>query len=185
MVATSFATLTDGLQNVSLFDQAFAQCLTCATPTIVNTPGTYTIPATRAGTPKSVLFVDDNPVERESVRLALPGIRVIGSNPYVIRRILLWSSETQIAVLSEESAKHEQMMRQQIKREDDRASISREEFLAKLNCSLHLRSITSLDSEYYARAFELINKPIQYNWQEMDDGRDGVVSFKWRIGKSD
>ena len=47
-------------------------------------------------TPKSVVLVDDNPVERESVKAALPGERPIGDNPYATRRILLCSAETQV-----------------------------------------------------------------------------------------
>lgn len=45
--------------------------------------------------PESVVFVDDNPVERAAVASTLPDIRVIGGNPYLTRRILLWSAETQ------------------------------------------------------------------------------------------
>src|SRR6185503_5897760 len=44
--------------------------------------------------PKNVVFVDDNPVERESIKRAFPGIRTLGSYPYLWRRILLWSPET-------------------------------------------------------------------------------------------
>src|ERR1019366_4237781 len=61
-------------------------------------------------TSKSVVFVDDNPVEREAVRSSIPGIRVIGSNPYATRRILLWSSETQVLTLSEESVRRDEMI---------------------------------------------------------------------------
>ncbi|MCX2561716.1 HAD-IIIC family phosphatase [Acetobacter farinalis] len=50
--------------------------------------------------PKSVVFVDDNPVERAAVASAFPDIRVIGGNPYLTRRVLLWSAETQIAQLT-------------------------------------------------------------------------------------
>jgi FkbH-like protein len=114
-------------------------------------------------TPKSVVFVDDNPVERESVRLALPGIRVLGANPYVLRRVLLWSPEMQVARISTETANREEMMRQQIKRETDRASISRKEFLQKLNCSVQILAIESSESKSYSRAFELLNKTNQFN----------------------
>jgi FkbH-like protein len=114
-------------------------------------------------TPKSVVFVDDNPVERESVRAALPGIRVIGDNPYLTRRILLWSSETQVARLTKESANRETMMRQQQKRESERASVSREDFLMGLKCRVQIDKIISIDDPQFGRSFELLNKTNQFN----------------------
>jgi FkbH-like protein len=126
-------------------------------------------------TPKSVVFVDDNPVERESVAAALPGIRVIGSNPYVVRRILLWSSETQVARLSAESVNRDAMVRKQQLRETERASMSREEFLQGLNCSVRLLRLKSTSSADFPRSFELLNKTNQFNttgkrWTEAQIG---------------
>jgi len=114
-------------------------------------------------TPKSVLFIDDNPVERESVRLALPGIRVLGENPYVVRRVLLWSPETQVARLTDESITRENMMRQQIERETQRDTLSREEFLRQLNCFVRVQMVGSVNSELFPRSFELLNKTNQFN----------------------
>jgi FkbH-like protein len=114
-------------------------------------------------TPKSVVFVDDNPVERESVAAALPGIRVIGSNPFVVRRILLWSSETQVARLSSESVNRDAMMRKQQLREAERVSMSREEFLRGLNCSIRLSRLSSTSSSDFPRSLELLNKTNQFN----------------------
>jgi FkbH-like protein len=124
-------------------------------------------------TPKSVLFVDDNPVERESVAAALPGIRVIGSNPFVVRRILLWSSETQVARLSAESVNRDAMIRKQQLRETERASMSREEFLLGLNCSVRLSRLSSTSSSDFPRSLELLNKTNQFNttgkrWSEAE-----------------
>jgi FkbH-like protein len=113
--------------------------------------------------PKSVVFVDDNPVEREAVRSALPGIRVIGSNPYLTRRILLWSAETKPAVLTEESVKREESIRGQIVREEKRASLSREDFLKSLNCRMSFTFVTSADQPEFARVLELTNKTNQFN----------------------
>jgi FkbH-like protein len=113
--------------------------------------------------PKSVVFVDDNPVEREAVKSALPGIRVIGSNPYLTRRILLWSAETKPAVLTEESVKREESIRGQIVREEKRASLSREEFLKSLNCRMEFTIITSADQPEFTRVLELTNKTNQFN----------------------
>jgi FkbH-like protein len=44
---------------------------------------------------RSALFIDADPAERDAMRLAFPDIRTLGDLPYYIRRILLWSPETQ------------------------------------------------------------------------------------------
>lgn len=113
--------------------------------------------------PKSVVFVDDNPVERASVNTAFPEIRTIGGNPYLTRRILLWSPETQVARLTQESAQRETMIRRQIAREETRASLNREEFLASLECTVSLTYITDTEQPELARALELTNKTNQFN----------------------
>jgi FkbH-like protein len=112
---------------------------------------------------KSVVFVDDNPVERAAVKAALPDIRVIGSNPYLTRRILLWAPETQVATVTSESARREDMIRKQIVREETRATMTREQFLATLGCTLKFTEIVSVDQPQFGRALELINKTNQFN----------------------
>ncbi|MCF4129211.1 HAD-IIIC family phosphatase [Methylobacterium sp. SyP6R] len=114
-------------------------------------------------TPASAVFVDDNPVERESVKAALPGIRTIGSDPFVIRRILLWSPETQIAKRSSESQRREQMLRQQFAREEERASMSREDFLSGLGSTLSIWEVADHGHRTFSRIFELVNKTNQFN----------------------
>ena len=49
MPTTIFANLPDGLQFLSLFDQAFAQTVALYPPVIVTTSGTYTIAPTQFG----------------------------------------------------------------------------------------------------------------------------------------
>ena len=118
----------------------------------------------RAGlTPKSVVFVDDNPVEREAALAALPGLRVIGANPFVTRRILLWSTETQVLNLTPESAARETMMHQQQQRELERGTTSRAEFLRGLDCRVQLSVVTATADAQFGRSFELLNKTNQFN----------------------
>lgn len=114
-------------------------------------------------TPKSVVFVDDNPVERESVKSALPGIRVIGDNPFETKRILLWSPETQRLSITKESRSREEMMRKQVVREKDREALSREDFLASLDCQVALARINNPEDGRLGRALELLNKTNQFN----------------------
>ena len=114
-------------------------------------------------TPRSVVFVDDNPVEREAARAALPGLRTIGANPFVTRRILLWSPETQVLRLTRESVARETMMQQQQQREMERGATSRGEFLAGLGCRLRLSTVAATADPHFARSFELLNKTNQFN----------------------
>ncbi len=111
---------------------------------------------------KSAVFVDDNPIEREAVRAALPDIRCIGANPYLTRRILLWSAETQIAHLTSESIGREQAIRGQIVREETRVSLGRAEFLASLNSRVSFTPVLSGQPEFI-RVLELTNKTNQFN----------------------
>ncbi len=114
-------------------------------------------------TPKSVLFIDDNPIERESVKTAFPDIRVLGSDSHSLRRILLWSSETQVATLSRESLNRDAMIRATAERDNLRTEMSREEFLAQLQCCIEIKQLSGISSPDFSRIFELINKTNQYN----------------------
>jgi HAD superfamily phosphatase (TIGR01681 family) len=102
--------------------------------------------------PPSVVFIDDNPVERAAVQAAFPDIRVLGSEPYVVRRILLWSPETQVAVITEESSRRTEMVHSQVERESARKRFSKEEFLASLNVKNDsFRNLRSQPSEISPR----------------------------------
>jgi FkbH-like protein len=114
-------------------------------------------------TAKSVVLVDDNPVERESVKSALPGIRAIGSDPFVVRRILLWSPETQLPFRSNESKRRAEMLKAQIGRESHKATMSRSEFLKGLNSKLNLWKISDSNHPSFTRVLELVNKTNQFN----------------------
>lgn len=113
--------------------------------------------------PKSVVFVDDNPVERAAVTSAFPEIRAIGGNPYLTRRILLWAAETQISQLTDESNRREEMIRSQMEREETRSAMDRDAFLASLNCEVSFVVITNTDQPEFGRALELTNKTNQFN----------------------
>jgi FkbH-like protein len=132
--------------------------------------------------PRSVVFIDDNPVERASVKAAFPDMRVIGENPYLWRRILLWSPETQVASITAESASRTAMVQAQVEREQQRKQLTRDDFLASLDVNLTLTEVASLSHQDFPRLLELINKTNQFNttgqrrtFQECDDfiGRGG------------
>ena len=113
--------------------------------------------------PSSVVFVDDNPVERASIEAAFPGIRTLGEHPYGIRRALLWSSETQFTTITEESLRRSEMMLKQADRELSRKSLTREEFLRSLHVKLEAILITSTKHPRFERVLELVNKTNQFN----------------------
>ncbi|TWB51657.1 HAD superfamily phosphatase (TIGR01681 family)/FkbH-like protein [Rhizobium sp. ERR 922] len=114
-------------------------------------------------TAKSVVFVDDNPVERDAVKSMYPDIRVLAAQPFNTRRILQNSPSTQIARLTAETINRDAMMRSQQEREKSRKALTREEFLQSLNCVVDLASIRSTDDQRFGRAFELLNKTNQFN----------------------
>jgi FkbH-like protein len=112
---------------------------------------------------RNAVFIDDNPVERENVLAAHPGIRVLGNDLYSIRRVLLWSSETQVAEISDESTRRTEMTKSQLERERERKVLPRDEFLRSLQVSIGRESIHGASHPRFSRAFELINKSNQFN----------------------
>jgi FkbH-like protein len=113
--------------------------------------------------PRSVVFIDDNPAERFAVQSAFPEIRAFGPNPYLWRRILLWSPETQVAAINAEAAARTEMVQAQIKRETERKQLSREEFLATLGVEITLFDVADVADPAFQRALELVNKSNQFN----------------------
>jgi FkbH-like protein len=113
--------------------------------------------------PGSVVFVDDNPVERAAVAAAHPGIRTLGAEPYHFRRVMLWSAETQVSVITAESGQRTEMIQAQVVREETRREMTHGDFLKTLGTTFRPISIGSIDHPRFARAIELINKSNQFN----------------------
>jgi FkbH-like protein len=123
--------------------------------------------------PRNVLFVDDNPAERARMEATFPGMRTLGANPYVIRRVLLQAPELQPATLTTESVQRTAMVQSQLRREADRATLSLEEFASQQQVKLHLLRIAETSHPRFPRALELINKTNQFNttgrrWTEQE-----------------
>ncbi len=111
----------------------------------------------------NVVMIDDNPVEREAIKESIPGIRVLGSHPYYLKRVLLWSPETQRAVITDESKRKTEMVHRQIKREETRRTLSHDEFLKSLGLDVTIGAVTGGDSSEINRVLELFNKTNQFN----------------------
>jgi FkbH-like protein len=141
--------------------------------------------------PSSVVFVDDNPVERAAIKEAFPEIRVLGAPHYYWKRILLWSAETQVTTITEESTQRTEMVQAQVKREFARSAMSREEFLLSLDLNVTLQAVRSVGNARFARAFELLNKTNQFNttgkrWSHADCQRFfGDSGVWWVVDVSD
>jgi FkbH-like protein len=88
---------------------------------------------------------------------------VLGPNPYLWRRILLWSPETQVATITAESAARTEMVQKQVEREGQRKRLSRAEFLASLELRAGLHEVASIADNRFGRTLELINKTNQFN----------------------
>jgi FkbH-like protein len=68
-----------------------------------------------------------------------------------------------VANVTAESAERSEMIKAQVQRETERKKLSRPEFLASLNVSVSLVSISSSSDPRFQRAFELLNKTNQFN----------------------
>ncbi|MBI0534858.1 HAD-IIIC family phosphatase [Roseomonas sp. KE2513] len=113
--------------------------------------------------PDSVLFVDDNPVERAAIREAFPGMRTMDAPLAEWRRILLWAPELQRAVITDEAVARTEMIKAQIAREAVRSEMSHEEFLASLGIEIVPHVVRDGADRRFQRCFELLNKTNQFN----------------------
>jgi FkbH-like protein len=112
---------------------------------------------------RNVVYIDDNPVERAALKAAFPELRVLGGTPLTWRRLLLWSGETQLPDITAESASRTDMVRAQVQREENRAAMPREDFLASLNVRMTVFTVDSMEHARFPRVIELINKTNQFN----------------------
>jgi FkbH-like protein len=113
--------------------------------------------------PANTVVIDDNPAERAAIQAGLPDVRVLGSHPYYLKRILLCASETQQPVITAESGRKTEMVRAQLQRESARQALSREEFLQTLELQVSLSVVRDTKDLHVSRTLELFNKTNQFN----------------------
>lgn len=113
--------------------------------------------------PENTVMIDDNPVERAAIEAGLPGVRVLGSHPYYLKRILLWSPQTQQRVITRESERKTEMVQAQLQRESTRKTLSHEEFLMTLGLRVSFSDLRETGDLHMSRALELFNKTNQFN----------------------
>jgi FkbH-like protein len=112
---------------------------------------------------QSVVFIDDSPRERELISRACPGVRVLGADLFGIRSLLLWSPETQVFAVTEESERRAQMIEKQFVREKERQNCSPSEFIKSLEIKVKFTALYKGDEKRFDRSLELINKSNQFN----------------------
>lgn len=113
--------------------------------------------------PQNVVMVDDNPVERAAIEAGVPGVRVLGSHLYYLKRVLLWSAETQQPVITAESGRKTEMVHAQLRRESARKTVSHGEFLQTLQLRVSVSVVRDTKDLHMSRALELFNKTNQFN----------------------
>lgn len=111
----------------------------------------------------SLVFVDDNPVERDQIRKALPQVLVpeLSSDPSdYARRMLATGAFEAVAFLQEDKARSESYKAnaQRLALKND--AINMEDYLASLEMEIHFDPFDEIGR---ARIAQLINKSNQYN----------------------
>lgn len=112
--------------------------------------------------PDSLVFVDDNPAEREIVQMQAPGVAVpaIGM-PEQYVRILDHSGFFEVTKLSEDDRKRNEMYRANVERKKQQAQFGDyREYLLSLEMKGTIRPFEPL---YMARIAQLTNKSNQFN----------------------
>ncbi|MCH5274575.1 MAG: HAD family hydrolase [Lachnospiraceae bacterium] len=112
--------------------------------------------------PESLVFVDDNPAEREIVRTQLPGTAVPEmESPEQFIRILDRSGFFEVTALSEDDKQRGEMYKANLERKKQQESFGNyEEYLESLQMVGHIKAFEPL---YMARIAQLTNKSNQFN----------------------
>ena len=113
----------------------------------------------------SFVFLDDNPVEREEVKLRLPDVNIadfpkdVANLPKTISNIYnqyFWCKK----LTAEDLAKTEQYRQETLRKQDLAAASSLEEYLLSLNISIKLGEAKQ---DQFDRVVQLLNKTNQFN----------------------
>lgn len=113
--------------------------------------------------PQNCLFIDDNSLEIAEVTRVFPTIRTLTGDPEGWRMPLLYSPETQVAQITEESTKRTELITAKISRDKAAQNLDRETYLKSLQLTTRLSNITSTRAKEFPRVFELLNKTNQFN----------------------
>ncbi|MCX4247765.1 HAD-IIIC family phosphatase [Paraliomyxa miuraensis] len=111
--------------------------------------------------PRHAIFIDDNPVEREEVAAAIPGLHVYDGDMEEARRYLLEHPALETLGVSQDASRRTAMVAAQLQRDQEVGRHStHEDFLESLEIRLSVRQAESAD---LLRVGELIARTNQFN----------------------
>jgi len=111
----------------------------------------------------NIMFIDDNPVEREKVRTNLPEVKILElpQDPALYRQTLLQSPFLSVAEITQEDKKRsDSYARKRVLAEEQGKYENIEDFLASLNITIYFNKLNDYN---FSRALQLINKTNQFN----------------------
>lgn len=111
--------------------------------------------------PGNILFLDDNPRERERVKSVYPEVQIVNAPYYEWKRTLIWPAETSVVEITDESKNKTELIRHKISRDTQKKGLSHAEYLSSLG--LRLTPVPLTKNSDTSRAFELLNKTNQFN----------------------
>ena len=112
---------------------------------------------------KNIIFIDDNPVEREKVRQNLPAIKVLElpDDPADYGKALLDCPYfEQVRINGEDKRRSRQYSNKRLMEKERMNHVSPEEFLASLQPSLYIEGLSAIN---ISRAVQLVTKTNQFN----------------------
>ena len=110
----------------------------------------------------SILFIDDNPVEREEVRQSLPQVQIFDGDMVNLREFLISHPGLDVNSWTQEAGQRTEMTRAQLQREEARKStVGEEEFLKSLNIQMNIEKV--VDDSHMDRIIELVQRTNQFN----------------------
>jgi FkbH-like protein len=109
----------------------------------------------------SLVFIDDNPIERAKVERYLPEVWVLGGEPLRVRHALLTDPRLDVAARTEEAQRRHDMTRGQLARDRERDALDPGEFLAGLQMELTVERVRPGDP--LERVHELVQRTNQLN----------------------
>nr|MCR4902286.1 HAD family hydrolase [Butyrivibrio sp.] len=125
--------------------------------------------------PDSMVFVDDNPMERDIVYTQVPGVATpdIGK-PEKYIKVLDHAGYFEVTNLSEDDQKRNEMYKANIQREEAQSSFADySEYLKSLNMKAVIKPFEEL---YYPRISQLTNKSNQFNLTTKRYSQDDIAT---------
>lgn len=114
--------------------------------------------------PDNVLFIDDNPVERELMHQAFPTLKVMGKWIMYTKSVLHHSVLTEVPFITSESGQRTEMLRNTIAHREVYEASKAGNALDQLEIAIQVREVPADPTQpAFIRAVELLNKTNQFN----------------------